>query len=39
MMWYTEPMKNDTSTTTRTTETVTVSSAEYESLKQEKRMA
>ena len=28
-------MKNDTSTTTRTTETVTISSAEYESLKQE----
>ena len=32
MMWYTEPMKNDTSTTTRTTETVTISSAEYERL-------
>ena len=32
MMWYTEPMKNDTSTTTRTTEKVTISSAEYERL-------
>lgn len=32
MMWYTEPMKNDTFTTTRTTETVTISSAEYERL-------
>ena len=31
-MWYTEPMKNDTFTTTRTTETVTISSAEYERL-------
>ena len=34
-LWYNTAMKNDTSLTQRTTETVTISSAEYERLKRE----
>jgi hypothetical protein len=35
ILWYNIAMKNETTSTKRTTETVTISSAEYERLKRE----